>query len=317
MNSRPFISICVIIMFALFSIHGNAQINRGQQQPPIMGPPGSNITNPPDTTEEDYSSIPRKPPFTIKRFFNSLSHKDSMNITQMWAGSIILPGTAQIYNRQYWKLPVIYGTMGGFAYAGYRYNIKWMDTGDSKYKNYRDMLYAGALLSWWGSMIDGVANFKYHKEVLPARASLYSALLPGLGQIYNGDYWKLPIIYGGFIACTFFISNNNAQFQRYSYIYREINNPSDPDNIIDFGISSSQASSRKDTYRRWRDYSVLATLGVYVFNIIDANVSAHMYDFDVSEDITASISPGIITPLDIKFAANTLPAVGINLRLKF
>ena len=317
MNLRPYIFIFTAVMLIMFSIQGNAQINRGQQQPPVTGPPGSNITNQQDTTEEEYSSIPRTPPFTIKRYFNSLVHKDSMNIVQMWFGSMILPGTAQIYNRQYWKLPVVYGAMGGFAYAGYRYNIKWLDTGETDYKNYRNMLYAGVLMSWWGSMVDGVVNYKSPKEVLPARALLYSALLPGLGQIYNGDYWKLPIIYGGFIACAFFISSNSTQFQRFSYIYREINNPSDPDNPISFGVTSSQALHLKDTYRRWRDYSILATFGVYVFNIIDANISAHMYDFDVSDDITASISPGVITPMNFNFVANTSPAVGINLRLKF
>jgi hypothetical protein len=317
MNSRPLISVFLAFMLTLFSIPINAQINRGQQVPPVTGPPGSNITNQRDTTEEDYSSIPRTPPFTIKRYFKSLAHKDTMNISQMFFGSIILPGTAQIYNRQYWKLPVIYGAMGTFAYAGYSYNIKWLDTGETNYKNYRNMLYAGALLTWWGSMADGVANFKSHKEVLPARASLYSVLLPGLGQIYNGDYWKLPIIYGGFITCAFFINFNNAQFKRYSNLFRVLVNP-DPENPIDLGnLTSTQVSHLRDSYRRYRDYSVLATLGVYAFNIIDANISAHMSNFDVSEDLSASISPGIITPINTRFAFNTAPAFGLNLKLKF
>ena len=315
MNSRPLISIFFIIMLTLFSIAGNAQINRGQQIPPVTGPPGSNITNQRDTTEEDYSSAPRTPPFTIKRYFKSLVHKDTMNISQMFFGSIILPGSAQVYNRQYWKVPVIYGAVGTFAIAGYCYNIKWLDTGNANFKNDRNMLYAGALLTWWGSMVDGVANFKSHKEVLPARASLYSVLLPGLGQIYNGDYWKLPIIYGGFITCAVLININNAQFKRFGHLFREI--IADPDNPLKFGITSTQASHLRDSYRRYRDYSVLATIGVYAFNIIDANISAHMSDFDVSEDLSASISPGIIAPIDTRFAINTPLALGINLRLKF
>ena len=277
----------------------------------MTGPPGSNITQT-DTIEEDYDLGPRIPPFTIKRYFRSLAHKDSMNISQMFAGSIILPGTAQIYNKQYWKLPVVYGAIGGFAYTGYQFNMKWMETQDTKYRNYRDMMYAGAVLSWWGSIMDGVASFKSDKEVLPARATLYSALLPGLGQAYNGDYWKLPIIYGGFIACTYFITSNNEQFKRYSRIYREVNES-------DYAgrWTASQATYLKGVYRRWRDYSVLATIGVYVFNIVDANISAHMQDFDISEDISASISPGIISPITPQFYANTPPAVGFNLRLNF
>ena len=315
MNLRLSILCITTIIMSLFCGYGYAQVNRGQQQFKTTGPPGSNITQT-DTTEEDYDLGPRTPPFTIKRYFRSLAHKDTMNIFQMFAGSIILPGTAQIYNRQYWKLPVVYGAIGGFAYTGYQYNMKWMETQDTKYRNYRDMMYAGAVLSWWGSIMDGVVNFESDKEILPARATLYSALLPGLGQAYNGDYWKLPIIYGGFIACTYFITSNNEQFKRFSYMYREMN---DPNSTIakEWSVSPSQVQYLKNTYRRWRDYSVLATLGVYVFNIVDANISAHMQDFDISEDLSATISPGIISPITPQFYANTSPAVGLNIRLKF
>ena len=314
MNFRLSILCIVTFVICLFCTDVYAQVRGQQQQFQMAGPPGSNANPQIDTTDEDYSSIPRTPPLTIKRYFRSLAHKDTLNISQMWMGSIILPGTSQIYNRQYWKLPVVYGTIGGFAYTGYQFNMKWLDTNDSKYRNYRDMMYAGALFSWWGSMMDGVVNFKSDKEILPARATLYSALLPGLGQIHNGDYWKLPIIYGGFIACTYFISSNNNQFKRFSYMYRETNNPESP---LHNEWNSSQILYLKDTYRRWRDYSILATLGVYVFNIIDANVSAHMQDFDVSENITASVSPGIITPITPRFYANMPPAIGLNMRLKF
>jgi len=312
MNYRMLILALSAIILMLSGVQGYSQI--GQQQFQMAGPPGSNMVNQQDTTDEEYSSIPRPPAFTIKRYFKSLAHKDTMNITQMWLGSGLLPGTAQIYNRQYWKLPIVYGAIGGFAYTGYRYNLKWLDTGNDDHRKYRDMMYAGALLSWWGSMMDGVVSFKSDKDILPARATLYSVLLPGLGQIHNGDYWKLPIIYGGFIACTYFVSSNQSQFKRFRHMYREANNP---ESTNDWNISAAQINDLKDTYRRWRDYSILATLGVYVFNIIDANVSAHMQDFDVSEDISASISPGIIAPITPQFFANMPPAVGLNLRLNF
>ena len=87
-----------------------------------------------------------------------------MRINHMWLGSIILPGTAQIYNREYWKLPIVYGSISGFMYAGYRSNLEYMNTGDTKYQTMRDLFYVGAALSYWGSMMDGVANYKYHKK---------------------------------------------------------------------------------------------------------------------------------------------------------
>jgi hypothetical protein len=73
----------------------------------------------------------------------------------------------------------------------------------------------------------------------------------------------------------------------------------------------------KDTYRRFRDYSILAGVFVYALNIIDANVFAHFQDFDVSEDLTASLFPGIIMPVAPQFTNNSGPMVGFNLKLNF
>ena len=299
-----------LLLFTLLSLQALAQVQGQMQQVRPPGAPGNQQQN---TTDTNYV-YNRKPTYTFKRYFNSLAGKDSMNITRMWAGSIIVPGTAQLYNKEYWKIPVIYGTIGAFTYAGYRNNTLWHETGDKKFKTTRDLCYLGAALSYWGSILDGVSNYKFYKDVLPARASLYSAMLPGLGQYYNGDYWKIPIIYGGFITVGYFISSNNSQFQRYKYMYYETSNPDSPL----FGKYNAQTMKYyKDTYRRYRDYSILTGIAVYALNIIDANVFAHLQDFDISDDLSASFLPGVIMPVNPQLTYNIGPTVGLNLKLTF
>ncbi|MDP3453736.1 MAG: DUF5683 domain-containing protein [Bacteroidales bacterium] len=304
MKLRPIITLLLISICYL----AKAQFPGQMQQ---IGPPGSN-QNQNKASEDSTFAGTRREPYSLKRYFNSLAGKDSMNIARMWGGSLLLPGSAQLYNKQYWKIPLVYATVGGLAFAGYRNNVEWHNTGDERHKRARDLCYLGAALSYWGSVMDGVANFRYHKEVLPARASLYSAMLPGLGQYYNGDYWKIPIIYGGFITVGYFISSNNQQYQRYKYLYYEASNPESP---LSGRYNAQTMKYYKDTYRRFRDYSVLAGVFVYALNIIDANVFAHLQDFDVSEDLSASISPGLIMPINPGYAINHGPVVGFNLKL--
>lgn len=307
MKIRSFITLISILLIGTV---GRAQFVGQMKQ---IGPPGSTQEEKNKDIDTTFSGNTREP-YSLKRYFNSLAGKDSMNIARMWGGSIVLPGSAQLYNKQYWKIPIVYGSIGGLMYAGYRSNLKWLDTGDSKYSSNRNLFYMGAALSYWASILDGVSNYKYHKDVLPARASLYSVMVPGLGQIYNGDYWKVPIIYGGLLTAGYFISSNNAQFQRYKMMYYQT---SDPESPLYQKYNPETMKYYKDTYRRFRDYSVLAGLAVYVLNIIDANVFAHLQDFDISDDLSASFAPGVVMPLNPNFAANINPAVGFRFNLNF
>ena len=260
------------------------------------------------------TSVTAKAPFKLSTYFTALAGKDSLTIARMVTGGIVLPGYTQAYNRQYWKIPVVFAGMGTGIYLGYHYNLKYLSTENESYMLYRNLCYLGAGLFYWGSLLDGVANFKYDKPVLPARATLYSALLPGLGQMYNGDYWKLPIIYGGLMSCGYFLQYNQMQYKRYKTMY---NHATAKPSEYDGWMTAENIKWYRDTFRRYRDYSIIATVIVYALNVIDANVFAHFQDFDVSDDLSLRLEPGIITPITTNYAASSVSGVGMQMRLTF
>lgn len=132
-----------------------------------------------------------------------------------------------------------------------------------------------------------VANPMSHS---PVKATIMSAALPGLGQIYNKKYWKVPIVYAGLGTCVYFIHRNNQSFQKYkdALIAEE---DGDPTTVNTTGFNSFQLNELQDTYRSWRDLSWIILAGVYVLNIIDANVDAHLFYFDVDKDLSLELRP--------------------------
>ena len=125
----------------------------------------------------------------------------------------------------------------------------------------------------------------------PRKAAILSSTLPGLGQIYNKKYWKIPIIYAGLLTSAYYINDNNVQYKLYkdAYLKRLDNNP-DNDNFVG-EYSSSDLLILKDFYRRNREVSILCFVGTYIINILDASVDAHLFDYDISEDISLQITP--------------------------
>ena len=141
----------------------------------------------------------------------------------------------------------------------------------------------------------------------PKRALWLALVLPGAGQIYNRKYWKLPIIYGGFIGCAYAMRWNNQMYLDYSQAYLDIMDD-DPNTasytqFLHLGnqINSSNIErykevfrSRRDRYRRWRDLSFFVMLGVYALSVIDAYVDAPLSTFDISDDLSLQVQPAII-----------------------
>lgn len=245
-------------------------------------------TDPSDTTATDSTQVM----FSFKEYFGGLKHTRDARIGVVVGGSSVFIGGAQIYNRQYWKLPVIYGAIGAGVGGGLVYRRKWQQEGSEDFRRMSNWFFAGAGLAYWGALMDGTVNYRKDIPVQAGKATLYSLLLPGLGQAYNGEYWKIPIYYGCLLGSVHFYSVNRKNYLRYKWIYDQATNP---DIQYDGPVQESTAKYYRDVYRRYRDYSILAIAGFYLLQVIDANIFSYMRDFDLSDDIELSLSPAVIT----------------------
>ena len=287
----------------------------------VTGPPGSENNG--QAASDSTAVTDTLQGFSLRCLVRGYARKDTLTPAYMVLGSAVIPGAAQIYNRDYWKVPVVYAGIGAGVYGGIWCNRQYHETGEIKYKYLRSASYIAAGAFYWGQLLDGVVCFKTDiRTPVPAKSTLYSLLLPGLGQANNGDYWKIPIWTGGLIACGYFYHFNDMQYRRFRWITRMGGNSSS--GYIG-AITASQAETYRDTYRRYRDYSVLATVLVYALNVIDANVFAYMADFDVSDNIASlEVQPAVIQPLtplytwyDTSSSPFASPALGFNLQFTF
>ncbi|MEZ4806199.1 MAG: DUF5683 domain-containing protein [Flavobacteriales bacterium] len=128
----------------------------------------------------------------------------------------------------------------------------------------------------------------------PQRAALYSAVLPGAGQVYNRKYWKVPIVLAGLGVSAYFIRENTKEYRRYKDAYIAIVD-GDPATTDEFNgqFSADAVLDVTDTYRRWRDLSYIALGAVYVLNVVDASVDAYFVRFDVGSDLTVGLGPSL------------------------
>ena len=140
------------------------------------------------------------------------------------------------------------------------------------------------------------------------KASIYSAVLPGLGQVYNRKYWKVPIVFAGLAGFSYGVIYNADKYKSYKDIYKHIK-----DNNLDEweGYTKLQAERYKDFHRRYRDLFAIATAGFYILQIIDANVDASLIDYDVSEDLGMTVNPIFIPSLGNNYS------VGLRYCLNF
>lgn len=144
------------------------------------------------------------------------------------------------------------------------------------------------------------------------KAVIYSAIFPGLGQLYNRKYWKLPIVFGGALGLTYAITWNGSRYNEYSQAYKDL--------VLGTGNSYTQwvtqdevdankqrwvdaFKKKKDFFRRNRDLAIIASVGVYALCMIDAYVDAQLYDFDMSQDLSMRIQPMVWMPTSYSKAA--------------
>lgn len=126
----------------------------------------------------------------------------------------------------------------------------------------------------------------------PTKATLMSAIIPGFGQVYNKKYWKVPIIYGGIGTSLYFAFSNHSEYQRFrnAYLLRIDNNINTVDEF-DGILTPENIRANMDVYRRNRDLSYLIAGLIYVFNIIDATVDAHLFTFPVNDNLSFYFQP--------------------------
>ena len=167
----------------------------------------------------------------------------------------------------------------------------------------------------------GDSVIKALNEKARSRA-LSSALAPGLGQIQNGQFWKAPLVWGGLGLSVYFIINNNNRYQEFAKAYR-LRTDGDSTTIDKFDPASNADNSPpfytdaglrdgRETFRRNRTVSIISTAAVYLANVIDAYVFAHLQDFDVSDDLSMDIRP----PRIANIAQQPGFTAGITLKLK-
>ena len=158
----------------------------------------------------------------------------------------------------------------------------------------------------------------------PERAVWLSALFPGLGQIYNRRYWKLPIVIGGFMGLGYATSWNNGQLRDYSQAYRDLTDsdpstksymnffpPNTKEEDLDKSWLTSVMQSRRDFYRRNRDLCIICCVGLYLLAMVDAYLDASLAHFDISPDLAVDWSPQMSVDAERKLS------VGLTWALTF
>jgi hypothetical protein len=154
----------------------------------------------------------------------------------------------------------------------------------------------------------------YQHPHSPLKATVFSAVFPGGGQIYNGmhkqgsffkKYWKVPVVYGAVATCIYFIDFNTKQYRFYRDQYVAFAD-GDPNTNMTIDANPSRLSEVQDQYHRWMDVSYMCLAGVYILQIIDANVDAHLFYYDVGNDLSLQVHPSFISTGQIN------PGVGVT-----
>ncbi len=131
---------------------------------------------------------------------------------------------------------------------------------------------------------DTIAPKEAYDPLAPSRAAFYSAVVPGLGQAYNKKYWKIPIVYAGIGTGVYFYLRNKDEYNRFRDAYKRRLAGFEDDEFQ--GISDDRLIDAQKDAGRSRDISIIVAIGFYMLNIIDANVDAHLRQYNISEDLT-------------------------------
>lgn len=150
----------------------------------------------------------------------------------------------------------------------------------------------------------------------PMKATMLSVALPGMGQVYNGRAWKVPFIYAGFGTIAWFVDFNNNQYQHFrtNWVARIDGNPNTVDEYPN--IPADRLQRIMNVYRRQLEITYILGVALYVLNVLDATVDAHLLDFDVGEDLSMKIRPSLM-PANHVFGNSLTPLAGIRFSITF
>lgn len=150
------------------------------------------------------------------------------------------------------------------------------------------------------------------------KATIYSMLLPGLGQAYNKKYWKIPIIYAGFGVFYYLIDYNNNEYQMWrDAYYQSVYEGSEAEDPVNayyelYGDNSEFLKDRKNDARRYRDLNYILAGVWYLLNVVDAAVDAHLFSWNIDDDLSLRVEPHFQNPY-----AGTKPAGGFKISMNF
>ena len=277
-----------------------------------------------DSLAKDSTLTERQRKRLEKRENHTPFFSDSISLRRLSLTSAVLPGYGQIYNKQYWKLPILYGTVGAslglclWSNSKYQPLKKQFDeiTDQSlfrtpelnalqsnmiKYNTMRQVFMISTIASYLYFIGDSVIKYSTNEVSRINKATTLAMICPGAGQIYNQSYWRVPIVVGGFASTIYCIDWNNRGYQRFKKAYRlmadyDANPEAYPNGSQDeFGgrYAASFLKNLRNSYRRNRDLCIILTAGLYILQIIDAHVDAHMRDYDISKDLRVSLTPTI------------------------
>nr|WP_317630858.1 DUF5683 domain-containing protein [uncultured Flavobacterium sp.] len=134
---------------------------------------------------------------------------------------------------------------------------------------------------------DTIPSNQAYNPLAPAKAAFYSAVLPGLGQAYNKKYWKIPIVYAGMATSVYFAVTNNNKYKDFRDEYkRRLNGTANPNDPYYGVISDRRIIDAQRYHQRNRDLSIVITGLIYIINIVDANVDAHLMQFNVDDNLS-------------------------------
>ncbi len=154
----------------------------------------------------------------------------------------------------------------------------------------------------------------FYNPLSPSKAAFYSAIFPGMGQIYNKKYWKAPIVWGAMGTSIYFYLDNNSEYKRFRRAFKQRKAGLQDEFTLDDGtifISEEGLVNAQNILRQNRDLSLLATIIIYALQVVEASVNAHLMQFNTSDNL--SFRPVIIQDPSMIYA----PTVGMSFKFRF